>query len=202
MTLKLIVMKLEISKKKFIISNEIKGYCKELGLDYYATIKYLTRHKYLVRIFKGIFYIKSIEERKLNKLDTSYFEIIKEALNIKGVKNWYFGLETALKLNNITHEYFTVDYVVNDKLFRAKPILILGHKVRFVKLSPKLLSFGIIRDKISYSDPEKTLLDLFYLKHYSIEEFEELAKNLSKNKLIRYSKNYDKRTIKSIKEIT
>ena len=65
MTLKLIVMKLEISKKKFITSNEIKRYCKELGLDYYATIKYLTRHKYLVRIFKGIFYIKRCFIRNL-----------------------------------------------------------------------------------------------------------------------------------------
>ena len=193
-------MKLEISKKKFITHNEIKGYCKELKLDYYTVIKYLTRHKYLARIFKGIFYIKSIEERKLNKLDISYLEIIKEALKIKGIDHWYFGLETALKLNNLTHEYFTIEYVVSDKLFRANPILILGHKVKFVKISPKLI-FGIHKKNIPYSDPEKTSLDLLYLNHYSRAEFEEIAENLSKNKLIKYSKKYSKRIIHVIEEL-
>lgn len=200
MTLKLIVMKLEISKKKFITHTEIESYCKELKLDYYTVIRYLTHHKYLVRIFKGIFYIKTIEERKLNKFDISYLEIIKEALKIKGIDNWYFGLETALKLNNLTHEYFTIEYVISDKLFRAKPISILGHKVKFVKLSPKLV-FGIIKKNIPYSDPEKTLLDLLYLKHYSDAEFEEIAENLSKNKLIKYSKKYSKRIINAVKEL-
>ena len=49
----------------------------------------------------------------------NYFEIIKNGLIIKGVKKWYFGLETALKLNNMTNEYFTIDYVVNDSIFRV-----------------------------------------------------------------------------------
>lgn len=200
MTLKLIVKKLEISKKKFITNYEIKEYCKKLKLDYYTTIRYLTRHKYLIRIFKGIFYIKSIEERKLNKFDIVYFEIIKEALKIKGINRWYFGLETALKLNNLTHEYFTIDYVVSDNLFRANPILIMGHKVKFIKLSSKLI-FGIIGKNIPYSDPEKTLLDLFHLKHYKKEEFKEIAEKLSKNKLTKYSKKYSKKIIDVVKEL-
>ncbi|MDP2926281.1 MAG: hypothetical protein Q8N99_07930 [Nanoarchaeota archaeon] len=201
MTLKLIVEKLAWDNKKFITSNEIKDYCGKLSLDYLTTIKYLLRNKYLTRIFRGIFYVFSIEERKLGKSEMNFFEILKEALKIKGVKNWYFGLETGLKFNNLTHEYFAIDYVINNKIFRAKSIIIMKRKVKFYKLSPKIFSFGIIKKKINYSDSEKTLLDLLYLKHYSREEFEEIAEELSKTKLLEYSKNYNKRIKEIVKEM-
>ncbi len=200
MTLKLIVKKLQLSKNKFITREEIKNYCKEIHIDYYVAIRYLTHNNYLVRILRGIFYIKSIEERKLNKIDINHFLAIKEALKIKGVDNWYFGLETALKLNNLTHEYFTVDYVVSDKIFRAKPISILNHKVKFVKLTHRLTSFGIIRSKIPYSNPEKTILDLIYLGKYNKTELRDIIDNLSKNKLLKYSREYNKRVIEIVKE--
>jgi len=201
MTLKLIVEKLARDNKKFILSNEIKDYCRKLSLDYLPTIKYLLRNKYLARLFRGIFYIYSIEERKLGKSEMNYFKILKEALKIKGVKNWYFGLETGLKFNNLTHEYFTIDYVINDKIFRAKPIIIMGRKVKFYRLSRKMFVFGIIKNSINYSDSEKTLLDLLYLKHYTKEEFEEIAEELSKIKLLKYVKNYDKRAINIVREL-
>ena len=201
MTLKLIVEKLAIDNKKFIVADEIKDYCRKLSLDYLPTIKYLLRNKYLARIFKGIFYVYSIEERKLGKSEMNFFEILKEALKIKGVKKWYFGLETGLKFNNLTHEYFTIDHVINDKIFRAKPITIMGRKVKFYKLSPQMFSFGIIKKKVNYSDSEKTLLDLLYLKHYTKEEFEEIAEELSKTKLLKYANNYNKRVIDVVREL-
>src|SRR3989344_7840850 len=105
MTLKLIVEKLARDNKKFILAEEIKDYCRKLSFDYLPTIKYLLRNKYLARIFRGIFYVYSTEERKWGKSEMNSFEILKEALTVKRVKNWYFGLETGLKLNNITHEY-------------------------------------------------------------------------------------------------
>ncbi len=201
MTLKLIVEKLARDNKKFILSSEIKEYCSKLSLDYLPTIKYLLRNKYVARIFRGIFYAYSIEERKLGKSEVSFWMILKKASEIKGVKNWYFGLETGLKLNNLTHEYFTIEYVINDKIFRAKPITIMGRKVKFYKLSPKMFLFGIIKRDINYSDSEKTLLDLLYLKHYTKEEFEEAAKELSKTKLLKYAKNYNKRVVSIVKGI-
>ena len=201
MTLKLIVEKLARDNKKFILAEEIKDYCRKLSLNYLTTIKYLIRNKYLARIFRGIFYVYSIEERKLGKSEVNSFEILKEALKLKGVRNWYFGLETGLKFNNLTHEYFTIDYVLNDKLFRAKPIIIIGRKVKFYKLSPKMFSFGVVKKGVNYSDSEKTLLDLLYLKHYSKEEFEEIAEELSKTKLLKYAKNYNKRVTNIVKEL-
>ena len=201
MTLKLIVEKLARDNKKFILADEIKDYCRRLSLDYLPTIKYLLRNKYVARVFRGIFYVYSTEERKWGKSEMNSFEILKEALKVKGVKNWYFGLETGLKFNNLTHEYFTIDYVINNKIFRARPIIIMGRKVKFYKLSPKMFSFGIIKKNINYSDSEKTLLDLLYLKHYSREEFEEISEELSRTKLLKYAKNYNKRVINITKEL-
>lgn len=203
MTLKLLVRKLELSDKKFITREELKEDCKRLSMDYYVTIRYLTHYKYLTRILRGIFYIKSIEERKLNKIDINHLEAIKEALKIKGVKNWYFGLSTALKLNNLTHEYFTIDYVINDKLFRVKPFSILGYKIKFIKIKTNLTKFGIINKGLPYSDAEKTMLDFVYLKEHGNVKLipEEIFEECSKNKLLKYSKNYDKRTIKRLMEI-
>ena len=141
MTLKLIVEKLARDNKKFILAEEIKDYCRKLSLKYIPTIKYLIRNKYIARIFRGIFYVYSIEDRKLGKSEMNSYEILKEALKLKGVKNWYFGLETGLKFNNLTNEYFTIDYILNDKIFRAKPIIIMGRKIKFYKLSSKMFSF-------------------------------------------------------------
>ena len=120
MTYKLLTRKLYLDEKKFIESDLIRDYCEKLGMDYYPSIRYLTHHKYLIRILRGIFYRPSVEERKFNKLDVNYLYAINEALKIKNVKNRYFGLETAIKLNNMTHEYFITDYVVNDKIFSRK----------------------------------------------------------------------------------
>ena len=201
MTLKLIVEKLARDNKKFILADEIKDYCRRLSLNYLPTIKYLIRNKYLARIFRGIFYVYSIEERKLGKSEMNAFKILKEALKIKGVRNWYFGLETGLKFNNLTHEYFTIDYVLNDKLFRAKPITIMGRKAKFYKLSSKMFLFGIVKKNVNYSDSEKTLLDLLYLKHYTKEEFEEIAEELSKKKLFKYARSYNQNVINIVKEL-
>ena len=104
---------------------------------------------------------------------------------------------TALKFNNITHESFTVDYVVNDKLLRTKPINIAGYKFRFVKLTPKLLEFGIIENNLKYSDPEKTILDFIYIWRYNgvpedkiVLDVSEWARGISREKIRKYAGNY------------
>ena len=198
---KILSEKLARTNKKLITSSEIKKDCEKLSVSYDPVIKYLLRNKYLERIFRGIFYVYSVEERKLGKSEMNFYEILSEALRIKGVKNWYFGLETALKFNNMTHEYFTIIYIVNDTIFRAKPIKIKGHKVKFHKTLNKMFEFGINKKPYPHSNPEKTALDLYYFKHYDINNFKEITEKLSKTKLKKYSKYYNKRIISAINEI-
>jgi len=204
-----LLKKLYLDKKEFVTSNILKKYCKKLDLDYDGTIKNLMFSGYLIRIFKGIFYIKSLEEIELGRTRYSYLELISKGLELKGVKNWYFGLYSALKLNNMTHEEFTIDHIINDILFRAKPIDIIGYKVKFHRVSPNLLKFGITKkNKIRYSDPEKTILDFLYILRYNgipeekiIMDIADYTSSISKEKIREYVKYYPKTVKKTLERL-
>lgn len=204
MTTRLLLKKMYLSGKEFLTYEDIKNLCNPLNLDYKNTVNYLLRKGYLLRIFRGIFYLKSLDEIKFGKSKYSHLELISKGMELKKVNNWYFALYTALKLNNLTHEHFAVDYVINDKIFRAKPIKIAGYKFKFVKLKPDLFKFGIIKDSIRYSDPEKTVIDFIYIWRYNGIPEEKIIMNisdytvrLSKNKIMEYAKNYPK-TVRAI----
>jgi len=203
-----LLKKLYLGNAEFVTSDTLKKYCKNLELDYDGTMKNLIFRGNLIRIFKGVFYIKNLEEIKLGRLKYSYMELISKGLELKDVEKWYFGLYSALKLNNMTHETFAIDHIINNKIFRAKPIKIFEHKVRFHLVSSKLLTFGIIKKgKIRYSDPEKTILDLLYLSRYEgvpenriIMDISEYTNNISKEKMRRYIKYYPKTVEKTCRE--
>lgn len=199
-----IIDKLRILNKKYVTREELKMFCKELNKDYSSVIIYLTRHKYLLRILRGIFYVPSLEERKYNRIDVSFYEVIERTLALKKISNWYFGLDSAIKLNNITHETKTIEYIINDKIFRQKPIIILGKKIKFIKLKKELFKFGITKDKTS--DLEKTILDIIYLSKYNKEKDKDILNKITdlleisnKSKLKKYSLNYPG-TIKKVIE--
>ncbi|MFH1915732.1 MAG: hypothetical protein ABIJ21_00565 [Nanoarchaeota archaeon] len=163
----LLVRKLNTIEEKYITSDKIEEYCSIVELEYYDAIIYLTRHKYLYTIFKGIFYKPSIAERKLKSIKIDHFEAVSAGLGIKGIKNWYFALETALKFNGMTHEFFAVDFIINDTICRVNPMTILGNKIKFIKTKPRLMNFGMKKTgHFKYSDVEKTVLDMIYLKRY------------------------------------
>ncbi len=194
--------------REFVSSDEIKAYCSTLHLSYEKVIRYFMRMKYVIRIFKGIFYVKSLEEIKYKSIKYSHLELVAKGLELKGVKNWYFGLYTALKLHNSTHEYFTIDYVISDNLYRNKPITINNRKFKFHKLKTSLLRFGIIENKYRYSDLEKTVLDFIYLwiykstpKNRILMKISDYTMNLSKNKILEYINFYPNSVSEIIKEI-
>jgi len=121
---------------------------------------------YIIRILRGIYYVKTIEEIGL-KQAPDVFRVIAKGLNKLNL-TWYYGLFTALRLNGMTHEYFNIIFVLNDKVIRSKTIEILGENVKFVKIKPTLASFGIIKsNEVKFSDPEKTILDFIYLSRYN-----------------------------------
>jgi hypothetical protein len=200
----ILLAKLRLDKKEFITADELKRYCMSMQLNYEKTVRYFLRREYLVRIFRGVFYVRSLEEAKFKQSKYSHLELVAKGLELKDVKNWYFGLYTALKLNNMTHETFVVDYVINDKLFRSKPINIAGYKYRFLRFSPKLLPFGVVEDNLRYSNAEKTILDFIYLwRHGGIPnekillDISEWAKNTSAKRIREYAARYPK-TIQEI----
>lgn len=201
MRMSVLLKKLRIENKEFVTSKELELYCKSMKFDYTTVIRYFIAQGYLTRIFRGIFYVKTLDEMKLGRSKYSHLELVAKGMELKNVRNWYFGLHTALKLNNMTHEYFAVEDVINDTLFRANPINISGYKFKFTRLSPSLVSFGINKkdEIIRYSDPEKTVLDFIYIWRYNgvpddkiVLDISEWAKYGSKEKLMSYAKKYPK----------
>ena len=198
MSMSLVLKRLHIEGKKFVTSEELKAYTRNAKIKYETLIRYFETKGYLIRIFRGIFYVKSAEEIELDRINLSHLELVARGLEIKKVRNWYFGLHTALKLNNMTHESFAMEEVISDSLFRAKPIKIANYNFKFVKISKKLFGFGIEnRNDLRISDPEKTVLDFIYLwkqnglpEEKIISDISDWAKGLSGKKLKLYSENY------------
>ena len=122
----LIWKKMLINESKIVTSAEIRNLARDLNKDEWGSLDYLQKHGYIYRILRGIYYIKNADERERNFFEQSVFEMVSNALKLKGVKHWYFGLETALKLNEMTHEYFTINYVMTDSFRTTKVIDILG----------------------------------------------------------------------------
>jgi len=203
----LLMRKLWLNDRRFVNSTYLSWICEDIGVEYENMIRYLLDRGYLVRIFRGVFYVKSLEEIKFGRIDLSHLDLVAEGLKIKGVERWYFGLYTALMLNGVAHEYFPVEFVLNDKIFRAKEVEIAGHRFKFVKIKPSLF-FGIKeKGKLRYSDLEKTILDFIYLWRYRgvpeekiILDISELVNEASRDKLYKYSEKYP-RTVRRTLEM-
>ncbi len=198
MKYRLLVKKVHFVEKKYLTAEEIKDICKKIGIKYNYGINYLIRTKHLVRILKGFFYVRNLKERSEGATEVNFFEALANVLKYKGVARWYFGLDTAIKLNNLTHEYFPIDYVISDRLFRAKPISILGHKVKFIKLKKKLFGFGVKSEGfVNYSDVEKTILDIIHIRKHAgagditiKNEVIDVIGHSDKKKIMKYAENY------------
>ncbi|MFX0144601.1 MAG: hypothetical protein ACFE9C_11030 [Candidatus Hodarchaeota archaeon] len=132
------------------------------------------------------------------KIKYSLLELVAKSLKVKRVKNWYFGLYTALNLNHVEHghqdEFL---YIINDQLIKNEPIKIFGKDFRVLRFKNALFEFGIIKNKIRYSDHEKTILDLIYLWEYNhinenkiVIEISKLLDGISKEKILSYSQYY------------
>jgi len=208
MTIKLLIKKIHLAGKEFVTAKDVEKHCKALKMDCKNTVRYLLKEKYLLRIFKGMFYVRTFDEMKLGRSKYNPLELVSKGLELKGVNNWYFGLYSALKLNNLTHEHFAVEYVLNDKVFRAKPIVVAGCKFRFLKLKPGLFGFGVTENGLRYSDAEKTVLDFIHVWRYNgvpeekmLMDIFEYAAGVSRKKLLAYAGNYSKAVKKTAEKV-
>lgn len=193
--------KLVIDGHKIVRSEDIRKLAISINKSDDRSLFYLQEEGYIARIFRGIFYVKSPDEREKGYFGKSIYEIVAMGLEFKGVKKWYFGLETALKLNNLTHEYFDLNYVITDSYRTTKIIKIIDSNFQFIKRNKKYFKIGIINNnQLKYSDPERTILDLAYKRYlkstepnYFLSPINEYRSVIDQNKLDKYLMNYSKR---------
>ncbi|KKL71880.1 hypothetical protein LCGC14_2090450 [marine sediment metagenome] len=193
-----VLKKLRRDKKEFVTFEELKEYCKELYFNYKIISNYLVSRGYLVKILEDIYYLKTDDEIKQKKLRYSILELVGKGLKLRNINNWYYGLYTALNLNNIDYEHRDIFYyVINDRISNIKPKRIMGKEFRFLTLKNVFFNFGIKKGVIKYSDPEKTILDLIYMWNYSkinenkiLFKISKLLKGISEEKILKYSQYY------------
>ena len=203
-----VLKKIKQDNKEFVSSEELQDYSKDLYFDYRTISDYLLTRGYILNIIDNIYYVKTEEEILKKKLKYSILELVAKGLNIKNIKNWYFGLYTALTINHVEYEHDNeLFYLINDQILKAKPIKILGKDFRFLTFKNALFNFGIINDKIKYSDHEKTILDLIYLWHYNhmnesriLIETSKLIKGISEERILGYSQYYPESNRKLLKK--
>lgn len=129
-------------------------------------LKYLSRQRYIRRIFSGLYYVNSFDERNRKFSELEDKEIVFMALNRLGIK-WYVGLGYALYLQGKKWQTPNQVSIVNTKFSGIKRIF--GLKVKFFKTKENLI-FGLKTAKTnhdieySYSDPAKTHIDRVYFK--------------------------------------
>jgi len=189
------------TKGSIFTRKDLDSLAKRYKLNSFKLRKLLLNSGYLLTIFRGVYYLKNYEEKKLNTLKYSAYELLSLGLNKKGIK-WYFGLNTALKFLGLTHEVFPISIVINDKFNRTKTMKIAGSSFLFIKLKPSLF-FAIKETKTNnsislyHSNLEKTLLDLIYLKkEISLKEYK-----FNKSLLLKGSVKYNRIVKKRIKEM-
>src|SRR3989344_5461373 len=189
------------AKNKVLTRKDFDSLATKYAFDKNTLRRVMLNKSYLITIFRGVYYLKSYEEKKFNSLKYSPYELLALGLEKKGIK-WYFGLNTALKFLNLTHEVFPLNMVINDTFNRTKPMKIVGSSFFFIKLKPSLF-FDIketkTNNKISlyHSGLEKTLLDMIYLKkNVDLSEYK-----FNKSLFIKESSNYNRIVKKRIKDI-
>lgn len=188
------------ARGKILTRADLDSLANKYKIDKFKLRKLLLNGGYLVTIFRGVYYLKGYEEKKLNTLKYSAYELLSLGLEKKKVK-WYFGLNTALKFLGETHEVFPINIVINDTFNRVKPMKIACSSFFFIKLNSNLF-FDIKKEKtenrifIYYSKIEKSLLDMLYLKkNVSLNEYK-----FNKSILLKESTKYPRIIKKRIEE--
>jgi len=190
---------------KAIRRNTIESACNSFAADPTNTVNFMISYGYLVRVLRGLYYVKTPEEFMLKKA-VEIYRILSLGMDELMV-NWYFGLYTALRLNGVTHEFSDTIFVLSDEIFRAKDVKVAGENVRFMKLSRNLFGFGVIeKNGVKFSDLEKTVLDMVYISKYRstpeqriASSIEVYANGVASKRLKEYLKSYPRTVAKVIK---
>ncbi len=150
--------------REFLTGRAISEMARRIGAKPENALRHLRRERYLLPLFRGFYYVRTAEEVRLGTERHDALELFALAARAKGIGEWYFGLETALRLHGLTHEDRREETVVSRTFYRIRGVPIGSRRFVIHKWGPELFGFGLVR-RGSYliSDPEKTLLDLAYL---------------------------------------
>jgi hypothetical protein len=142
---------------------DIAVLARRIGKDPGAVTTTLVRSGRLLPLFKGHYYVRGHGELGLSPPRHGALELFAVAAAAKGIGPWHFGLETALRLNRMTHEDRGLDFVISSSLFRPAGVKVGLRRFVILRWAPAFLEFGLVRrGSLAWSGPEKTVLDLAF----------------------------------------
>lgn len=157
-------------RERVVPKRRIAELANRIDLNAASAIRTLSKTDRIVPLFKGFYYLREPNEILLHAT-TSPLDLFARGAKAKGIGSWYYGLDTALRLNGMTHEYRNDELVISDAFYRPNGITMAGRRFVILKWRPSLTRFGMKRKgNYFWSDPEKTVLDLAFHDYYSVSK--------------------------------
>jgi hypothetical protein len=181
-----------------LTSEALSAMARRIGATPEHALRHLRREGYLLPLFRGYYYLRSPDEMRLRRERHDPLALFALAARAKGIGPWYFGLQTALRLNGLTHEDRREETVVSRHFYRIGGVPIGSRRFVIHKWGPELFGFGLERlGSYRVSDPEKTVLDLAYLDYWAsrkghpeAREWREHLSSVNGGKVRRYLTHY------------
>lgn len=149
-----------------VSSGDIAEICDYFGFSPSNIRAILIRKGALVPLFfKGIFYVRNPSELLTKTLPSDSLTIAALACNKRLGKNWYFGLHTALKLNDLAGAQTPLKtFIITKKQLTPRMRKIGNMEFVFSRIKGVSFADGIIeKHELRYSNPVKTALDFLHL---------------------------------------
>ncbi len=152
-------------KLRCVSTKDIGELCKRFGFSPANVRTVLIRKGALVPLFfKGIFYVRTSSELLTKTLPLDSLILATLACNKKFGKEWYFGLQTALKLNELVGvQTATKTFIITKKQVRTKIRSMGSREFIFSKIKIPSDQGVIEKNGLRYSDPVRTVLDFLHL---------------------------------------
>ncbi|MBI3588717.1 hypothetical protein HY995_04225 [Candidatus Micrarchaeota archaeon] len=150
---------------KVVSTDEIKDACKLLGVDFKTALAGLSRAGVLEPVlFKGVYYVRSPEERQLNTIQEDALDVVAKACNLKLKDNWYFGLAAALELAGLSEQqHLSTLTVIAKKRVKRYRTAFGGLVFEFKRLSGVPFNKLVRKEGAKrFSEPARTLADYAY----------------------------------------
>ena len=194
--------------REVLTSRDIVEMADKVGIRPENAARHLRREGYLVPLFRGFYYVRTPEEVRLHTARHGPLELFALAARAKKIGEWYFGLDTALRLNGLTHEDRREETVVSRSFLRVHGISLGARRFVIHKWGPDLFGFGLERrGNFRFSNREKTVLDLAYADYWKArrgrsprEGWREYLPSVDSTTLHRYLPHYPKEIRRMVEE--
>lgn len=194
--------------REVVTTVDLERLAARLGRSRIDSVRHLRRAGYLVPLFKGHYYVRTPAEIRLEMPRFNPLELFALAARSKGIGAWYYGLQSALRLNGMTHEDRREESVVSTSLYRIRGVRIGERRFVIRRWDTALFGFGLVaRRGYRFSDPEKTVVDLAYLDYWRdrkgrppTREWEEYVSTVRATTVRRYLRHYPAPVARAVEE--